>query len=215
MTPRQDSCSKRKIVKISHGTLNAAAMNASKGPAKRKQGPKTQSRPPKNAKGTFAPAGFPMELLEPPMVNTLVRECDQDHVIQSRVEAQLLQKREWGSLQEFLTACQLSETETLNNFATSGSCQFSSLGDQLWGKACTEEFRPDLQLRRVALEMVRIWHENFVDYFLVADGTTRRQQARGGRTVDVDDFLVRMSYLNCDGDHITLQVQLRPAGRTY
>jgi len=156
-------------------------------------------------RGMYVPAGFPNELLLPRYTDNLIRESPEDHVISARIEAETKKKLSYSSLDGFLQACRLVETETLNDVAVSGACQFSSLADQLWGSPVTDTFRPELHLRRLALEVVRIWHDNFADFFLVADSTTRLQQSQGGRTVDVDDFLVKMSYCSCDGDHITLQ----------
>jgi len=156
-------------------------------------------------RGMFVPAGFPNELLLCRYTDSLIRDSREDHVISARIEAEIQKKVSYGSLERFLEACRLIETETLNDVAASGACQFSSLADQLWGEPCSDSFRPELHLRRLALEVVRIWHDNFSDFFLVADSCTRLQQSQGGHAVDVDDFLVKMSYLSCDGDHITLQ----------
>jgi hypothetical protein len=57
-------------------------------------------------------------------------------------------------IQEFFDALGLREKETLNGVAKAGSCQFSCLADQLFGKECTREWRADIYLRRLALHVI-------------------------------------------------------------
>jgi hypothetical protein len=59
-------------------------------------------------------------------------------------------------LAEFLEQLGLEDRETLNPpIVKSGSCQFSSLADQLFFAGWPDDFRPDLHLRRLALYMIR------------------------------------------------------------
>ena len=54
--------------------------------------------------------------------------------------------------------------------------------------------------------MVRIWHERFREFFIdPSDNITRQKVVVGGEAINVDGWLVTMSYLKTDGDHITAQ----------
>lgn len=38
----------------------------------------------------------------------------------------------YNSIEDFLIECNINEVETLNSFATSGACQFSAIGEQMY-----------------------------------------------------------------------------------
>ena len=160
-------------------------------------------------KGEHVKLGIPEEIFGKNFAGTIIRASDHDDVVKVRVEAKLKEHGEhklWPTIQSFLDECKLSETETLNGIASSGACQFSSLAHQLWERHADNHWRPDVHMRRLALEVVRIWHERFQEFFIdPANNLTRQANTGGGAAVDVDDWLVKMSYLKTDGDHITAQ----------
>jgi len=160
-----------------------------------------------NSVGSFVMPGLPEELFTKEAKDRVIRSCDDDYVIRTRVEAGLKNAagRIWPSLQVFLAENDLAEIETLNGIAQSGACQFSSVAHQLWGGLAEPGWRPDVHLRRLALELVRVWHERFREFFHGADKITRQSESVGGTGLEVDGWLLKMSYLRSDGDHITAQ----------
>lgn len=69
-------------------------------------------------------------------------------------------------IQDFFAALGLEEKETLNGVAKAGSCQFSCLADQLYGRECTKDWRPDILLRKLAL-------------YVIATNEVRRERGKG------------------------------------
>lgn len=57
-------------------------------------------------------------------------------------------------IDDFFETLRLREEETLNGVVVAGSCQFSSVADQLFGQPCTKTWRGDVYLRRLALHII-------------------------------------------------------------
>ena len=68
----------------------------------------------------------------------------------------------------------LVEVETLNHVAPSGSCQFSSVGEQLFGRMCDHAFRYDRLLRAAACAEIERRSHDFQPYLIAARVRTRR-----------------------------------------
>ena len=86
-----------------------------------------------------------------------------------------------------------------------GSCQFSSISYKLFGQLCTNDYRPDLLLRRIALLAIECNPALYQSFLLAANAKTRRQQALGGAGVNLKRYIKRMKDPRCDGDAVTLQ----------
>jgi len=149
-------------------------------------------------------AEFPGSLCSSVYKRQLCRQSDEDAVISFRISSHL-KKTNPTSWSEFLQSCQLEEKETLNGYAKAGSCQFSALADQIFSSPIDKEFRPDFQLRKLALYVLSSNKNDYKDFMLYANPRTRSQRSKGGDNIDIEEYIQRMSHADCDGDHITLQ----------
>ena len=118
------------------------------------------------------------------------------------------------AFEQLLASWGLREVETLDSVDPAGSCQFASVGEQLFHRPCAHKFRYDQLLRQAALAEIRRRAADFQPYLIAARVRTRRQERVGGDVIDIEDYLARMADESCDGDHITLQALSDVTGAT-
>jgi len=118
------------------------------------------------------------------------------------------------AFEQLLASWGLREVETLDSVAPAGSCQFASVGEQLFHRPCAHKFRYDQLLRQAALAEIRRRAADFQPYLIAARVRTRRQERVGGDAIDMEEYLARMADESCDGDHITLQALSDVTGAT-
>jgi hypothetical protein len=122
-----------------------------------------------------------------------------------------------SNVTNFLKDAGIDEIETLNQHQhgpTAGQCQFSSVAMALCGDRSSGfdmDFRPDLELRQLAIHTIASNPHMYEDYLLASSqGRTTRAASRsanstGGRGVNLGQYLNNMSKSRCDGDAVTLQ----------
>eukprot|EP00566_Odontella_aurita_P002408 CAMPEP_0113575000 /NCGR_PEP_ID=MMETSP0015_2-20120614/27444_1 /TAXON_ID=2838 /ORGANISM="Odontella" /LENGTH=950 /DNA_ID=CAMNT_0000478169 /DNA_START=89 /DNA_END=2941 /DNA_ORIENTATION=+ /assembly_acc=CAM_ASM_000160 len=118
-----------------------------------------------------------------------------------------------GPAQSLLSAVGIEEVEALdpaNGGPSAGQCQFACVASALsksfgLDRPLRDGYRPDLELRSLALHTVRMNPDMYRDFMTVAGGRTRKQNAVGGSSVDMNSYLRTMSSPSCDGDAVTLQ----------
>eukprot|EP00567_Pseudictyota_dubia_P018571 CAMPEP_0197433796 /NCGR_PEP_ID=MMETSP1175-20131217/1599_1 /TAXON_ID=1003142 /ORGANISM="Triceratium dubium, Strain CCMP147" /LENGTH=968 /DNA_ID=CAMNT_0042962281 /DNA_START=151 /DNA_END=3060 /DNA_ORIENTATION=+ len=116
-------------------------------------------------------------------------------------------------IQQLLSTVGIEEVEALdpsNGGPSAGQCQFACIASALsksfgLDRPLRDGYRPDLELRSLALHTVRMNPDMYRDFMTVAGGRTRKQNAAGGSSVDLDGYLRSMSSPSCDGDAVTLQ----------
>lgn len=120
-------------------------------------------------------------------------------------------------LQHLLRSVGIEEVEALdptNGGPTAGQCQFACVATALSRSYGTggqgqpllrDDYRPDLELRRLALHVIRMNPELYRNFLTVAGGRTRKHSAAGGSGVDLEAYLRTMANPSCDGDAVTLQ----------
>jgi len=116
-------------------------------------------------------------------------------------------------LQNLLNAVGLEEVEALdptNGGPSAGQCQFACIASALSRSFGTDQplrgrYRPDLDLRRLALHAIRMNPDLYRNFLTVAGGRTRKHAQAAGTSVEVDAYLRTMSNPTCDGDAVTLQ----------
>ena len=99
----------------------------------------------------------------------------------------------------------MREVETLNAVSLSGDCQFSSLSETLYGRLCSQTFRPDLRLRKQACDTIAGNLDMYQDFLVQPNARTRGESGRGGAGVCMSEYLAKMKRAGFDGDHVTLQ----------
>jgi hypothetical protein len=122
-----------------------------------------------------------------------------------------------AAVTNFLKDAGIEEVETLNQSPrgpTAGQCQFSSVAASLLdnlGPLFDTEFRPDLDLRQLAVHTIYSNPHMYEDFLLASSqGRTTRASSRsgcaaGGRGINLSQYLKNMSNPRCDGDAVTLQ----------
>lgn len=122
-------------------------------------------------------------------------------------------RRGSNPLGSLLSTVNIEEVEALhpeNGGPTSGQCQFACVASAL-SQSCGREFplcegyRPDLELRKLALHVISTNPELYSQFLVVAGGRTRSQNQEGGTSVDLAAYIRTMSSPSCDGDAVTLQ----------
>ena len=116
-------------------------------------------------------------------------------------------------LQHLLRAVGIEEVEALdpnNGGPAAGQCQFACIATVLshsygTNKPLQGNYRPDLELRRLALHVIRMNPDLYRNFLTVAGGRTRKHSQAGGSGVDIEAYLRTMSNPSCDGDAVTLQ----------
>ena len=116
-------------------------------------------------------------------------------------------------LQHLLRAVGIEEVEALdpnNGGPAAGQCQFACIATALsrsygTNKSLRGTYRPDLELRRLALHVIRMNPDLYRNFLTVAGGRTRKHSQAGGSGVDIEAYLRTMSNPSCDGDAVTLQ----------
>lgn len=116
-----------------------------------------------------------------------------------------------GAVSRFLNALGIEEVESLQSGgAGAGQCQFASIASALtWNyNVClssADGYRPDLELRKLALHVIETNTEMYQHYLTMAGGRTRSHNTEGGSSIDCRAYLRTMSSPTCDGDAVTLQ----------
>lgn len=116
-------------------------------------------------------------------------------------------------LQHLLRAVGIEEVEALdpnNGGPAAGQCQFACIATALSRSYGTTQplrgsYRPDLELRQLALHVIRMNPDLYRNFLTVAGGRTRKHSQAGGSGVDIEAYLRTMSNPSCDGDAVTLQ----------
>jgi len=116
-------------------------------------------------------------------------------------------------LQHLLRAVGIEEVEALdptNGGPAAGQCQFACVATALSRSYGTTQplrgaYRPDLELRQLALHVIRMNPDLYRNFLTVAGGRTRKHSQAGGSGVDVEAYLRAMANPTCDGDAVTLQ----------
>lgn len=117
-----------------------------------------------------------------------------------------------GALLRVLGIEEVEALDPSGNGPKAGQCQFacvaSALCDSLSRSSTAlfqDGFRPDLELRRLALHVIEMNSHMYRDFLTVAGGRTRSQSQCGGRSVNLQNYIRSMSSPSCDGDAVTLQ----------
>jgi len=114
-----------------------------------------------------------------------------------------------GAVSRFLNDLGIEEVESLQSGgAGAGQCQFASLASALtwnYDVCLSSGYRPDLELRKLALHVIETNTAMYQHYLTMAGGRTRSHKADGGSSIDCRAYLRTMSSPSCDGDAVTLQ----------
>lgn len=116
-----------------------------------------------------------------------------------------------AAVSRFLNDIGIEEIESLQpGGAGAGQCQFASIASALaWNYdvclSSADGYRPDLELRKLALHVIETNTEMYQHYLTMAGGRTRSNNVHGGSSIDCRAYLRTMSAPTCDGDAVTLQ----------
>lgn len=119
-----------------------------------------------------------------------------------------MKKNVFPDVMSFIDAAGLRIEESLDGFfAKSGACQFASIAYHLYNKSFEHNFRPDLVLREMAVNVIAANQHEYQQYLepAVVHLRTRSTKKAGGQSINIQDYLGSMRKPVVDGDSVTLQ----------
>jgi hypothetical protein len=145
----------------------------------------------------------------------VLQEAKADKFLKERLEggcttlSSLERPNIFPNVTSFISAAGADTHESLaEDGARSGSCQFATISMSLYGgKGCDEAFRPDIYLRKLAVDVIRGNPSIYQNYLVPALNHSRTRSAAksGGWSVDMKKYLNNMALPSVDGDAVTLQ----------
>ena len=119
-----------------------------------------------------------------------------------------MKKNVFPDILSFIDAAGLRIEESLDGFfAKSGACQFASIAYHLYNKSFEHNFRPDLLLREMAVNVIATNPHEYHQYLepAVVHLRTRSTKKAAGQSINMQEYLRSMRKPAVDGDSVTPQ----------